>query len=371
MDLFVCQTAYQLFNAITIVKMNNIEADILFYDRRASKMCDMEKLREASFFYRIYEYYDFLDKVTDADANSFFKKIINAIKKMFFYPSALKYVAKAENSNNCYEHIYISYLDIPTEAVFYYHKKMHNSRLIVYDDGTYTCDCLKEKQNLFKTFLSKIAFGKTNIFNYCERVLVRQPNLVDKGRYVEMPVEQIQYNFSKLEQSNLVSVFKGNGDDVNCINKKIIFFDQPYKNKEIIKKQCDIVYKLSERYGKDNVIVKIHPSYKETEYDNQVNLFKSKVPFEVLINMFDIEKTILISIFSTACFTPKSISNKEPCVAFVYKTISLKKDGRDFDERMAIRYIKALQTNYIDKDKVFIPNNIDELFSFVDIHLQK
>ena len=368
MDLFVCQTAYQLLNAISIVKMRKIEADVLLFDRRLSNACDITELRKASIFHNVFEYYDFLDSVSDVYSTSFVKKVVNTFKKIKIYPKSLEFIQKTPNANIEYNRIFISYVDIPNAAVFFYHKKHHNSKLEVYDDGTYTYDCLSEKQSIVKTRLSNKTFGGIAL-DYCEHLWVRKPDSVDKGHYQEMPLVKIEYPFKKDELNHILSIFKTDYSEIDSLCRKIIILDQPYKNQRVNKRQIELATSLSERYGRKNVIVKIHPSYKEMAYSDSVDTYSGKLPFEVLINLFAIEKSVLVSIFSTACFTPKQVSNKEPLVVFTFKAVSLKRDGRDFNQKMALKYINRLQTNYSNPNLVAVPDNIDNLFQIIDARI--
>jgi hypothetical protein len=77
--------------------------------------------------------------------------------------------------------------------------------------------------------------------------------------------------------------------------------------------------------------------------------------------MEDIDDRCLVSINSTALFNPKLLFDQEPYIIFVYKLVKLFYDWSLFEGT-----IKLFVEEYRDKEKIMIPESIEELREYLD-----
>ena len=117
-----------------------------------------------------------------------------------------------------------------------------------------------------------------------------------------------------------------------------------------------IAQKAVEKLGKKNTIVKLHPSSRDVHYGEGVHIFSGKLPFEVVLSTKSMNDKVLISIFSTACMSPKLDFNQEPYVIFTYKLY-----GDMFClNKLYLDQIKQLSSCYNAKGRIFVPENMVE-----------
>ncbi len=88
-------------------------------------------------------------------------------------------------------------------------------------------------------------------------------------------------------------------------------------------------------------------------------------------NMWEVEcikslknEHVLLSCFSTAMLTPKLIAGKEPYLIFLYKILLEKKCILYTDNEKMINKVREL---YIDKTKIFVPENMKELQNIIKL----
>lgn len=86
-------------------------------------------------------------------------------------------------------------------------------------------------------------------------------------------------------------------------DKKIIFFEESYYNDGIVTGDVELVEKIAGIYGKDNIMVKVHPRNKENRFENLGYMTNKDftVPWEAIaLNMGNLEEKVLVSMTSTA-----------------------------------------------------------------------
>ena len=126
---------------------------------------------------------------------------------------------------------------------------------------------------------------------------------------------------------------------------------------------------IAERYGRDAVAVKLHPSTEGSQYGDEVTTIRTKIPFELFAGSIGIENKMIIALYSTACFTPKQIFDKEPAVVFLYKLAGLEKGGLINESYFG--EAERLKKSYADGEKVVIAETDDDLTAALDKHLKR
>lgn len=362
MDLFVCATAYQLLNAIAITKQEKIIADVIITHSNMDVICNLDHLSRQKIFNYVYLWYDLTDSVTKGGVKDKSDNLKLKLKKAGAYFQKRKNYNSLPNSSIIYERIFVGYDEIPTEYVFYWFKKKGAS-LQLYDEGTYTYKCLGIRKPLYKRIVSQLLFGGQLLDNV-EGIWVRNTNAVDIGSS-KIVIHEITNTFTSAI-GEIEQVFKGSFclDDFKA---PIIFLDQYFSDYNCDFLQKEIVAHINSRYGRNSIVTKLHPSTMNDKYGENVKIVKTRVPFEVLISSIDIDNKVLIAIYSSACFTPKLLFNREPKILFLYKMANL--DSGNFISKEYFEEVDNLKETYSDSKKVVVIEDKKELFAVLDEQL--
>ena len=109
--------------------------------------------------------------------------------------------------------------------------------------------------------------------------------------------------------------------------------------------------------GKDELVVKMHPASKNINYPDNVLKFFDRIPFELIMDSYSMDNKILISIFSTACFSPKSLMDEEPYIILTYRIM---KNWFSINSQY-LELIEQVKDSYKKPEKIMIPDSIEEL----------
>lgn len=355
MDLFVCSSHYQLLNAIMIVKEYDIEADLIIIRESVAENCDLERLRDKCVFKSIFVWKDIFEMLTDEKIKSAIDKVCVRFRKIKTYIHLSKVWDSLPNKKQVYKKVHIAYIDSITLLIYSYFKQS-GSQLSLFEDGTYSYGCLSIEKTFIRRIVEKVFFRCRGI-DECVQLFVKHPELVDKGRFSDVVILPYCGN-PKYDVLNsiILPLYKINRNDMTKFKKKIIFFDSNLEMFAQKKLQKKIAVKTIGLFGKENVLVKLHPSSRDTVYGDNVDTFNGKLPFEIVMSYEQMEKKILVSIFSTACMAPKRDFNQEPYVIFTYKI---------FKENLSIsskytNQIEQLKESYQNEDRIYVPDSIDE-----------
>ncbi|MCR4861349.1 MAG: alpha-2,8-polysialyltransferase family protein [Ruminococcus sp.] len=366
MELFVCSSAYQLLNAINIVNTYRIEADLILIRKEMETICDVDVLLKSNFFRKIYKWYDLAEKLSD-QTNSSVEYFLDKLKKAHIYVNKKNIYKSLPNGKAKYDVINIAYADYPSQCIYYYFK-LKGAKLAFFEDGTYTYNCLAVRISITRRVISKLLFGSF-INDDVKKVYVRIPSKLNQGKRNKISVEPI--NSCKCDNKEILfSIFKGKKKDIDILNKRIVFFDQNIEYAEVKEKMIRLANDINIKYGKNNIVVKLHPASRNiNDYSEQVNMVSSRLPFELIMEELPMNNKVLVSIFSTACFSPKFIMDEEPYIIFTYKALGFDKVGWFNDEYT--RLIRELKDTYSDPKRVLVPKTYDDVIIFLDKIMKK
>lgn len=226
----------------------------------------------------------------------------------------------------------------------------------MYDEGTYTYGCLDIELPFYKKLVDKLLFGSI-LIDATEVVYLRLPEKIRLGKHSNIKLIKINSICADKDRKDILKIFNVKNENVLLFSRSLILFDQNLENNEIREAQFKVAEICCAIVGKDNVLIKLHPASRKILYPKDCQIYKDKVPFEIIMNSFAMSNKILLSIFSTACFSPKQIMNQEPYVIFIYKIL---KKYFQIDEKY-LQTIDDLREEYSDKNRIFVPNSIDEL----------
>ena len=341
--LYVVDTPLQLFNCINLQYNKKYDGDLLIINQFHGAISMAKKVASLCMFNSV----TLIDKWNKEEVPIIKRKYFSFIYVMFpmyYLYNELNRVG-SEVLKNKYS-VIVSAIYSPIIITLL--RKNPESKLWLIDDGlaSYTgnilTDFLKDINKplvlIYKLFY-KDSFNRKpdalflNNCDYCKNemnVELRQLPPIDK---------------------NILSISDSIFPIGKFYNQPIIWFSIPSVDEMITHKiaQCFCISNL-------DVIVRMHPRDKQN--DIYMSYFGVDIPndlWETKVLTMDIEKKILVSVFSTAQFVPKYLYNKEPILILLYKLY-----GFEYD----ISVGEAIDT-YNNSDRIFIPNSLNELRDYL------
>lgn len=360
MTLFVCSSIYQLMNAVLIRLDSNSEtADIVFI-KSLEHIIDVKKLRELHVFREIYIWKGNVEKLQQ-EAGSHSDYVKHMFSKIPLYAFPQKLARDLPNRDENYKHIYVPYGDYPSQIIYFYFKKKNEADLYLYEDGSYTYECLATTPSIFRRIYSQLFF-RGMFFSYCKKVYVHKIEEVRIGKRNDVQISPIKQNTEQIRKIFQFIALESE-EQTFVIKERIIMFDQNLEYENILWLQEKIACDLTLQFGRENVCVKLHPGTKVIRYYKDIKINACKMPFELFMNSSITNESILISIFSTACFNPKWIYGLEPYIILTYKIVKF--DSVDYFDTQYYEVIERLRNSYSREEKIFIPETIEEMVLFI------
>ncbi len=195
-----------------------------------------------------------------------------------------------------------------------------------------------------------------------KRILLSWSEKVGNGYKVEvLPMLKEQEELKKL----LEFVFGYKETDLYR-NNRYVFLSQPYAKddrlnagrEQLVQKEAKCFKVMNSLLG--SFVMRLHPAEQVSE--------RQSIPgaeLDQINNMWELQclndiedDSVLIGLLSTAQYTPKYLLGKEPYVLFLYKVCF---SGTDFYKESDLEKCYDLKKAYIDKEKIMIPDDLDEL----------
>jgi hypothetical protein len=353
---YICSTPYQLLVTInmklTLHKFEDVDIFILNHFKKASERA--KTIEGLNIFHKVklVESQNFANTFATNKVFRYFRRLSNYLR----YRNIVEKIFSLENS--IYDEVYFS---IPEAIIEIALKELYirnpNIKIHLFEDGTGGYSTKIFKQGIFKKLLNKIT-GFEKVTNEYDSIMVFKPELFS-GK-TSIPIKKIpNLDPSNNDLKNLINtVFEFR--DEYIIDQKIIFLEQPINHivglNSRIKDIADIILK-------SDYIVKLHPRSNSEEYENHKIYKANSIPWELLCLNSNIDKKIIISYFSTAAITNKILFDKEPIVIFLFELEELKSTYKI--PPLFKEFVEKFKETYRDQSKVFIPENLLELTSFL------
>lgn len=307
MYLFLIMTPAQLMNAIVLRKtvFKDIKCDA-YMTSNLDKYRD--SLENSNVFNKVYSY-ELLPDITGRQ---------NAFKRMFVrIKNALdvkKIPAMMPSDAKSYECIFASGVSLRNYEIYYAFKKVNPSlRIALYEEGI--CEYYILSQNSgFKKAFSHFFFNSYYLED-CRELYVYEPSIV-KSAWDNIEIKAIPKFYDKPElMDTLNAVFGFNTDETLVYLNKVVFLESCYDDDLASEKyQLELLDKVVESVGYENVIVKMHPRSPVDKYPDRFKIVFSNIPFEILAVNMDLDKCAFVSTCTSAIVNPKLILDKEPVV---------------------------------------------------------
>jgi len=210
-------------------------------------------------------------------------------------------------------------------------------------------------------------FGKDGFYERVRSIYLFQPELYTGGNTrVELrPLRKINALMPE-QQAFLRSLYPSTPQ----IQEKVIFFEGCFHADGHMCNEYDLLMKIIERVGKENIIVKRHPRVKVDRYtDRGIKvLANANVPWEIMLMSQSLEGKLLISVASFTCMSPLVIYGME------YRTMLLNnlKRGRVYflEEQGYIDFISNLEKQLNrDRQHIWNPKSLKEMYVQLDRYL--
>lgn len=348
--LFLCNTLYQIIGACSIREMYpNAEAEIILSDHtNANKQIqkNMERMGlifDKSYFVETKYLYKFDNGISNKERNQIIKNI--------------RTIPTLVDISDHYDMFFCANAEPFTERLVNYIKHMNSKATINwFEDGlsAYSFDkrYFPTWKRRGKNYIQLLFQGIYHLTSVVDNYYVFQPDKMEWRPRAQ--IIKIDLLSEKLvgELGRLFSF-------QNCVDKyeeKYIFFEDGARDWNDTT-DVDLVQKIAEMVGKENILVRIHPR-------NPVNRFQKlgfktnqdvSVPWEVIAGNIDIENKILLTMYSQSVVTPDILLGKKGTVillGLLDKNCDM--NGRDIFEYMNRKYFS------LDREHYFVPKDMGE-----------
>lgn len=361
--LIVATTVYHVIVAIqmsrTILRSSNI--DIILGDETPNMETIIDRLKKTEVFDNVYfvkmnEYNKQYGKYEGYTPTQYALKKYIDIHKMF-------------SIKKNYDILLVPFFHHFHMNLYSYLKRFINIkiRVYLYDEGLAIYSgigdiykSLHEEYSKNKVY-NKLHYGK--MLNEIRGIITFNPNLMQWGKnYRQIKIPSLDKNNSSLKKL-FNFIFDYNGEYKNIGKKKVIFFEEAKSSDGIVINDINVVNRIAQVIGKENILIKLHPRSKidrfsRIGYETNNNTL---IPWEVLYMNHNFDNTLFISTASSSIVHPVILFGEKMKAIFVFKLLyavlpaELQSNQRFIENIIANKY----------KECFFIPNSFDELNNII------
>ena len=350
MKAFVIGRPFHLFNAINFAISNNTEGDAFILNEYANARRDFERVRNAKVFRNVY----FVEDSALRPQNKLLEAHFIFERGLFPMRILMRGVQEPDISKEqlcAYSEVYSASPGTFVLSLI----AVSNAKYYVLEDGagTYSGKDFLENQSLKHRLYCKI-FRNGALNLKIEGVYVYRPEMCNtelSKRILKLPAVDTR-------RKDLMDVYQTTFDMVNDrYREKYIFLSQRLLGLNIEMNLPEFVYRVFHDAGIEKYCYRLHPAEADFSLTKNEAYSLPDEMWELLCSNYVDNKKVLITINSSAAFSPFKLYDKEPYVVFIYRVVGLKGDDLDVSEDL----VKTLKTFYSDPSKIIVPNNRCEL----------
>jgi hypothetical protein len=321
--LVLCETPYQIIVVSKTISTFYKDAvvDIIVTDHINGGEKLVERLKKSKLFNDA-----FYLEIKNLNINSVLNPVTNYFNKFLKVRSVLKQVANDKK----YSKFMFCNIDIVVQHIIWYLKKYSHVDVFMFEDG------LSSYRRQFGDFFKKF-HEKINVLDKLRLKVLRSNFAKIKGfylfnpKYLEWKSNFPVFEIPKIDREDKILIEELNQifmyDDIKDeYNYKYIFFEESYFADGYRVNDIELVNKISDIVGKDNILVKIHPRspinrFKELGYNtNQI----TSTPWEIIALNMKLEDKVLITIASGSVMNPFIIMgiNLKAIMLFNYENLN-------------------------------------------------
>lgn len=347
---YYCDTIYHLLVALSMATAEFRGNERILFIGPAFKNSQfiIQSLKKASVFSHIY--------VLNTHMYDPWRKWNHRFRYVYFYKSV-----KVASRRYMFQHFVLLTCNPQMIASFekIIHKHNPDCKIALGEDGLGTY--VHQSSYGISSFKARWMFSLCGLYKHLFAVkdmYVYNPDLVQNER---------GYHLLRLQKPSL-----NNRDFVEAVQQvfsieklpsaDFLILHQPFNTAVQEEKGFDAVQQrmlslLVQLRSHDKLAMKLHPRTRdENEFPKEIHCFKSTTPFEVALDP-SIEKTTLVTLFSTAVFTPFLIWGYTPPLILLYKLADkshLTDNLEKFVQQFRVLYEKA-------GGRIEVPQTWDEL----------
>lgn len=356
MVLFICNTPYQLFNALRLkmTKFIDVEADIIISDHSTVNMFEENIIKE-SIFNNVYSIKSL------ALSRGFFH--FENSKKRDALNKPYSFIKDILNINYLkYDNIFFANIEGYIQLIYRYiiNEKKKKTIFSLYEDGwsSYTNDFSNYAISDFEKLYIENKEGKLLQKNIDEKWVYDIRLLCHPSPFGNFNIPKIDLKDKKYKE--LVNrIF--NYSKSCLINENHLFLEEAFSQDGYKNNDLEIVKNILDYIPKNDFIVKRHPRLKKNRFEKNSIKTNSdqKIPFEVYILNQDFSKKLIYTITSSAVLTPSIVFDKTIKVMYLKKLLKGK---------VSKTYTNPKVIEFIDKYKsIYGSDYFYEPLSFGDI----
>ena len=353
-ELYICDTPYQIFNALNIAFHNNNEFTkkalyIIAQFKTAEEISS--RIEKSGLFDEVY--------LLTRDETKFLKKGIKRNIYMafdFLFPKI--FLKKRFSNYPCkrmsytgFDKVYASGAFSTVAAIM---KLNRHADFVMFDDGL---------GSYRGNYIIRSSGGKFNrifctIFHVGSYVCVPSRLLVNNPEFCKSTVVEPSHIEKLPDLDNYFIDYCNKIYNVNKHNEfRYYWLTQPIDSNYSAKEMREKVRDSLEIY-KEKIIVRLHPRDNDREFYASFTIEMSEDLWELSILNKDVDRLVLISEYSSAQMTPKMLFGFEPTLIFLYKL----NRGYSEEQRCTMtKQIKDLMDSYNQPEKIYVPESISEL----------
>ena len=313
--LLICNTPFQIIMACHIIGLyyREYDVDIAISEGIKDGLKLVNNAISTNYFRKVIY---IRNKKTFLTGKGLFKRLLylaGRVKEVFF-----NYRIAYNLTNRNYDVCLFSNISMLTKLLGTFMKKNNpDIKLAVFEEGIVTYTKLFSSCDAPSTLYSKV-FDKKGLLSKINLLYVCYPNLLEwslnNGEVVKLPI--INKN-DKEYISLLNAVFGCREDDIDIYDKRVIFFEESHSFEGFKVPDIDIVNKIADKVGRENIMVKIHPRnpnnrFSQLGYKTNENV---SIPWELIVLNQFFEDKIFVTISSGAVISPYLYIGM-PCVSY-------------------------------------------------------
>ncbi len=303
--LFICNSVYHVLVAVWIkyYKFKNCDVDIIITNHMNGYYAISNNLKKTHLFLNVFPVKSLgIDKKHPLFKN----KIIKIFSKINPFIKILKNIINID-----YDEFFIANPDPFSDLLFIALNNKHKYdriKLNFYEDGA------SSYSKLFERFFScqyphenkmKNIYKNTN----CFYVFNKDAMMWDPG----CKIEQIEPISCENEFISIVNKIFSYDNMTDLYDKKYIFLEESYYADSGYMEDVELVEKIAQLVGKENIMVKIHPRNPENRFEKlgyKTNK-NTSIPWEVILINNDFSDKVLITIASSSIINSMALFNKK------------------------------------------------------------
>lgn len=264
-----------------------------------------------------------------------------------------------------YTDIYFGHDMFPNKMYYYYLvNKNYCPKIHILDEGmpTYFKDLREASKGIYDP-CNHVKFGEKNyIDNIVEQLLfLPECYCVSNSSWKITRIPKITQNV----KNQILEIY--DNPEIEIPDEKYIYFAVGGYADNFFSNETDLIKNFADIVGKENIIIKKHPGYKEDIYSKfgyKVWENEKVIPWEILLMSGDFSDKVFVSIFSNATISGFSFVNYPQKIIFLYNFYM----GNDRygmfgkNAKQSFQWLKLLKS-YLNRNikQIYTPQTLNQL----------